>query len=167
MLVLLIMVFSLVEHLTPFHYTDLGDDKDDTLKVIDNLIKEHPKFLFLAIIPVQAIISYLFFRKADQNYSEHFVLNSFKTSATIILNILFLLLVTVFHDIPTERVINNVLGWIVTAYGVWFYYQYFSPWYSNRFLLLVRSLLCTLLPLLIFTLALVAYFLLFHPEKSA
>lgn len=84
MLVLLTMVFSLIEHLTPFHYTDLGDGRNDILKRIDNLLKEHPKFIFLTMIPLQALVSYLLFRKADQNYSEHFVLNSLQTKIQFI-----------------------------------------------------------------------------------
>ena len=160
MLILLIMAFSLVEHITPFHYTDLGDGQEDILKAIDSMLKEHPKFIFLTIIPLEATISYMIFRKAKQNYSENFVLNSFKTSATIILNILFLLIVSVIHDVPAERAVNKVMSWIVTGYGVWFYYQYFSPFYSNRLILFIKSLLSTLLPILFVSLGTVLYFIL-------
>lgn len=165
MLVLLIMAFSLVEDITPFHYTDLGDGQEDILKAIDSMLREHPKFIFLAIIPFEAAISYLIFRKAEQNYSENFILNSFKTSATIILNILFLLLVSVIHDISTERALNKVMVWIVTGYGIWFYYQYFSPFYGSKFVLFMKSLLCTLLPVLLFSLGLALYLILVGSAK--
>jgi len=161
MLVLLIMVFSLAEHITPFHYTDLGDGQEDIWKAIDSLLKEHPKLMFLTIVPLEATISYLMFQKAKQNYSENIVLNSFKTSATIILNILFLFIVSVIHDIPTERAVNKVMALIVTGYGMWFYYQYFSPFYSNRFILLIKSLLCTLLPILFVSIGAAIYFILY------
>jgi Protein of unknown function (DUF3667) len=158
LLVILILVFSLVEHITSFHFTDLTDGDKEIFETIDKALKEYPKFVFIGIIPVYAIFSYLFCRKAKQNYAENFVLNSFKTSAAIVLNILFLSFAWVIKDVSLVRKADTVLAWVVTGYGTWFYYQYFSPFYSNKFLLAVKSFLCTIVPVLLLTMGILFYF---------
>jgi hypothetical protein len=160
LLVVLILVFSLVEHFTSFHYAELTDGDQEIIGAIDKVLKEYPKFVFIGIIPVYAIFSYLFFRKAKQNYAENFVLNSFKTSATVVMNILFLSFASLIKDIAVIKTADAILALAGTAYGTWFYYQYFSPFYNNKFMLVVKSLLCTIAPVLVITIGIVIYFVL-------
>lgn len=158
LLVILILIFSLVENVTPFQYSDLSDGDQEIFEAIDIALKKYPKFVYIGIIPLLAIFSYLFFQKARQNYAENIVLNSFKTAAVIAMNILFISFVSFVKDISIIRKADTVLAWIGTGYGTWFYYQYFSPFYSNKFMLIVKSLLCTVLPGVLIAIAIVLYF---------
>lgn len=160
LLLILLLVFSLVEHATPFHFSELVDDDKEIFDAIDKLLKEYPKFVYIGIIPVYAVFSYLLFRKARLNYAENFVINSYKTAAGIVLNILFLSIVSFIKDISIIRKADTLLAWIGTGYGTWFYYQYFSPFYNNKFLLLVKSLLCTFIPVLLITIGIVIFLVL-------
>lgn len=160
LLVIVLLVFSLIEQVTPFHFTELIDEENKIFEIIDKVLREYPKFVYIGIIPVYAVFSYLFFRKAKQNYAENFVLNSFRVSATITLNILFLSFASIVRDISIIRKADALLAWIGAGYGTWFYYQYFSPFYKNKLMLVVKSLLCTVLPGLIITLGIIVYFVL-------
>lgn len=146
LLVILILIFSLVENVSPFNYSDLSDGDQEIYMALDIALKKYPKFVYIGIIPLLAIFSYLLFPKAKQNYAENIVLNSFKTSAVIAMNIIFVSFVSFIKDVSIIRKAESLLAWIGTGYGTWFYYQYFSPFYTNKFLLVAKSLLCTILP---------------------
>lgn len=160
LLVIVLLVFSLVEQFTPFHYADLMETDKEILERFEYLLKKYPKFIYLGIIPLYALSSFIFFKKAQQNYAEHFVLNTFKTSALIILNILFISLASFIKDISILKKADSVLFWVTLAYGTWFYYQYFAPFYQNKFMLLIRGALCTFLPGLLLSLGFIGYFIL-------
>lgn len=160
LLVIVLLVFSLVEQLTPFHYADLMETDKEVLEGFETLLKKYPKFIYIGIIPFYALSSFIFFKKAQQNYAEHFVLNTFKTSAVIILNILFLLIASFVKDTSILKKADAVLFWTTLAYGTWFYYQYFAPFYQNKLMLLIKGVLCTFLPGILLSLGFIGYFLL-------
>jgi hypothetical protein len=160
LLVIVLLAFSLVEQLTPFHYADLMETDKEILERFETLLKKYPKFIYLGIIPFYALFSFIFFKRAKQNYAEHFVLNTFKTSALIILNILFIAVASFIKDTSILKKADAVLFWATLAYGSWFYYQYFTPFYQNKFMLLIRGVLCTFLPGLLLSLGFIGYFIL-------
>lgn len=147
-----IILFTLTEKLTGFSYSRFGSSEEDQLVLtrFDMMINQYSKWLFLAEILFYSACSYLFFRKARQNYAEHLVLNTYKASAILFINILFIML----EYLPSDQVamikINRVLMWVTFIYGSWFYYQYFSAFYKNEFLLMIRSLLAIAIPTLVF-----------------
>lgn len=149
LLVIIILGYSLVEHATPFHYADLSDTDKEVMNSMELLLKDHPKILFIGVIPFYALFSFLFFRKAKQNYAEHFVLNTFKASANLVLNIIFLAIVSFVKSAAVVGGINQALSLIVLGYATFFYYQYFSVFYQNKILLVLRSFLCSLLSTLL------------------
>jgi hypothetical protein len=160
LLVIVLLVFSLVEQLTPFHYSDLTETNKEILDGFETLLKKYPKFIYLGIIPFFALFSFILFKRAKQNYAEHFVLNTFKSSALIILNILYISLASFIKDISILKKADAVLFWITLAYGSWFYYQYFTPFYQNKFMLLIKGVLCAFLPGLLLSLGIIAYLIL-------
>lgn len=157
LVIVVILLFSLVEDITPFHRADLSEEGKEIVKSVEETVKAHPKWVYVGIIPVYAIISYLFFRKAKQNYAEHLVINAFRGSATQILNILFITIASFLHDIPTLIRMERVLVWTILGYGTWFYYQYFSPFYTHKGLLVFRSLLCAAVPFILIAVVLLIY----------
>jgi len=157
LLVVLLVVFSLLEQVTPFRFADLTDDNKELYESFDVILKKYPKFMYIGIIPFFALFSLLIFKKAEQNYAEHLVLNAFKVSVTIIMNIFFISFASFNKDISIIKKADMLLAWFGVGYGTWFYYQYFVPFYQNRFMVIVKSLLCTVLPGLLVTLAIIGY----------
>jgi hypothetical protein len=147
-----IILFTLAEKLTGFSYSRFGSSEADQQVLVnfDRIINQYGKWLFLVEIIFYSACSYLFFRKARQNYAEHLVLNAYKTSAILFINIFFILLEYFPGELVVLVKINRVVTWLVLIYGCWFYYQYFSAFYQNKFLLLIRSLLAIAIPSLLF-----------------
>jgi len=158
LLVILLIGFSLLEQVTSFHFSDLAGESNELLESLDVILKKNSKTLYIGLIPFYALFSLLIFRKAKQNYAEHFVLNSFRVATIVILNILFISFASFVKDISILRKANTVLFWIGAGYGTFFYFQYFSPFYRNKFLLFLQSLICSLLPGLILALGFITYF---------
>ncbi len=157
LLVIVIILFSLVEEITPFHFADLSKDASEMASSLEELVKKHPKIVYIGIIPYYALFSFLFFLKARQNYAEHFVLNTFKGSALLLLTTLFISIASFLKDTSVILRIEQVINMLMIGYGTWFYYQYFSIYYSNRFLLFCRSVICVVVPLLLIVVGLAIY----------
>jgi Protein of unknown function (DUF3667) len=157
LLIIVILLFSMIEEVTPFHFADLSEDGKEMVSSIEELVKKHPKIVYIGIIPFYALFSFLLFRKARQNYAEHFVLNTFKGSALLILTTLFIAVASFVKNTSVLIKIQSGLNLVMTGYGTWFYYQYFSPYYSNRFLLFFRSVFCVVMPLLLIVAAILIY----------
>jgi hypothetical protein len=160
LLIVVLIVFTILEQVTPFHFADLAEEQNQIFESVDLILKKYPKYLYVGIIPFYALFSLLIFKKAQQNYAEHVVLNTFRVAIIIILNILFISFASVSKDISIIRKGDTLLAWLSTAYGTWFYYQYFSPFYQNKFMLFLKSLVCVVLPGLLLTLGFISYFIL-------
>ncbi len=127
LLVLLILLFSFIEEVTPFHRADLVEEGKEIVEFVEDVVKKHPKWIYIGIIPVYAIFGYLFFRRARQNYAEHLVINAFRGAVYLMLNILFISIASFLSNIPALVRMEHILVWMMLGYGTWLYYQYFSP----------------------------------------
>jgi hypothetical protein len=111
---------------------------------IEAFQKENPKTTSLAQIPLLAVFSLLIFRKSKQNYTENLVLNTYKSSAELLMGTLFTT-ATIFCK---DRVIMGyLLSFLLLAslsYSVWFYKQYFSAYNYSKFGLIWRSVLASI-----------------------
>lgn len=157
LLIVLIIFFKMIEDITPFHYADLSEENKETMDFVEQTIKHNAKLYYLSLIPFYAFFSFILFRKAKHNYSEHFVINTYRTSAFLFLNIIFLLTASFLKNTAIIFVINRSMILITLAYGTWFYYQYFSLYYNNKILLLLKGLLAVVLPLLLLVFGLAFY----------
>jgi hypothetical protein len=166
LLVIVLLVFSLIEELTPFHYADLVETNKEIMEEFEALLKKYPKYIYLGIIPFYALFSFLIFRKANQNYAEHFVLNTYRISAVLMLNILFILFASFTKDISIIRKADTLLYWTTLAYATWFYYQYFMPFYQNKFMLLIKGVICSFLPAFTIAIGIIAYLALTSSSQS-
>jgi len=157
LLIILIVIFKMIENVTTFHYSDLTLTDKEQINFFEESLKHNAKLFYISLIPFYAFASFLFFKKARLNYAEHFVLNTFRSSALLLLTILFLILATFIKDVPLITTINRVITLIMFMYGTWFYYQLFSPFYSSKFNLLVRSFLSVVVPFSIIVIILALY----------
>jgi hypothetical protein len=96
-------------------------------------------------IPFLALFSYLFFRNSKQNLTENLVLNTYKTSAELLLSTLFTMISVVYKNIAVLSYLYSVVAVLTLSYSVWFYYQYFSAFGYSKVSLLLRSVLTTVI----------------------
>lgn len=158
LLIITVMVYHLAETLTPVGLSELAPEADEeVVSRLEGLLSSYPKSFFLAIIPVFALVSWLLFRKAGQNYAEHLVLNTYRMSANLIINVLFVGMEALSGDPSRAQIMNYVLSGVVFAYNVVFFFQYFTPFYKSKGMLLIRSVLFVLIAFLLLVLGLVLY----------
>jgi len=105
---------------------------------------ENPKLYMLLMIPLNALFSFIWFQRSKQNYIEHLILNTYKSSAEVIITILFIIITILYSDIAVLKIILGLFSTLVMAYSVWFYYQYFSDFDYKRWKLLGRSFLAAI-----------------------
>jgi hypothetical protein len=135
---LIILILGVTALLTPYIHIRLVDilpiGTKEAMNEVEAFTTKYPKVVILILIPIYSFFSWLWFSKAKLNYSEHLVLNSYKTSAELIIALLFTIITIFYTNIYNLRVIYYVL--IVLGdfiYNIWFYSQFFKEYgYSKR-----------------------------------
>ena len=100
------------------------------------------KLVLVILIPVYSIFSFMWFRKTKLNFTEHIVLNSYKTAAELVVGLLFSLL-TIFY-VNIKGLIFIYYFFVVFCtflYSIWFYFQFFSGYGYTKKAVLVRSMM--------------------------
>ncbi|HQQ97192.1 MAG TPA: DUF3667 domain-containing protein [Cyclobacteriaceae bacterium] len=161
-LIVIVLLFSGAEAITDFNYASArGDDESrHIVDIVNNSLKHHPKIIFIGILPLLALTTWILFRKARHNFAEHFVLNTYKQASILLINVLFVLVVSRISEnsIPLAE---RWLSVLTMSYAVWYYYQYFTSFYTRKVLLLLRVIVAAFVPLGIIMVLLSAYFSLY------
>lgn len=147
-IILIITIGHLVGTMSKINLIDTTNyfsDDQRLLTKFGELMQAYPKLFTLARIPVLAVFSLLFFRKSQQNFTEHLVLNIYKVSGELCIAIVFTLLAALFkNSIPYAYFFDGV-ALFTLIYSVWFYYQYFSTFGYSKMGLFLRSLLTAII----------------------
>lgn len=143
LLLLTATISSILSHYSNLEYSVLVSDTiKDKMVSIQELMTSYLKIFLLLMIPFNAIFSYIWFRKAGFNYSEHLVLNAYKTAAEMVATVV-LTLVTLFFDKSAALVSSYLMVFFIFSliYGIWFYSQFFSQSGYSKAGLVFRSLM--------------------------
>jgi len=102
----------------------------------------YPKLVVIITIPVYALFSFLWFRKAKLNFSEHLVINSNRVIPELIIS----LVIAAISVFCTNKSILTFLylvlpGVFSLSYSIWFYHQFFSAYNYSKKGLFFRSVL--------------------------
>jgi hypothetical protein len=125
--------------------TSYSLNSDEILTKFEKMSRAYPQLFTLMQIPFLALFSYLFFRNSKQNLTENLVLNTYKTSAELLLSTLFTMISVVYKNIAVLSYLYSVVAVLTLSYSVWFYYQYFSAFGYSKVSLLLRSVLTTVI----------------------
>jgi Protein of unknown function (DUF3667) len=142
----LLIVLATISHLVGAYsnvqLTDMtGSDSKGLISGLEQLGKTYPKLFALSQIPFLALLSYVIFKKSNQNYSEHLILNTFKASAEVMLS-MFVLVVSIFYaNVSVISFLYLVMAAATIMYEILFYYQYFSTFGYSKTSLAIRSVL--------------------------
>jgi len=127
------------------HFTDINTS--DHLKGLFKIQKDYNKIVPFLTIPLYALLSFLTFKKSNQNYTENLVLNIYMLSGWLILNILHKVSSVFF---PSFNNINIIAFSIFTFIYIFiFYYQYFCQTDIKKTVLIRKTLLITIAILVI------------------
>tara|TARA_B100000767_G_C19692479_1_gene504649 strand:+ start:314 stop:1054 length:741 start_codon:yes stop_codon:yes gene_type:complete len=141
---LLLIILAISHFVSEYSQVKLSDlmpeSSKESMNVIEEFTKEHPKSTLLLTIPFYSIFSFLWFRKSKLNLTEHFVLNSYKTVAELIIGLVFTIL-TVFYTSQKGLVtVYSLVSLFSLIYSFWYYKQFFSDYGYSKKSLIIRSL---------------------------
>jgi len=127
--------------------TVLYDDKK-TVEGLLKVLKDYSKITVFLTVPIISIVSYLFFRKSKQNYTENLVLNMYLLCGTLTISLL-LTTSLILTDNKDFLISVNYLAAVLTfLYVLIFYYQYFSVFGLKKYKLIIRVIIIAILYLL-------------------
>lgn len=138
-LLVLILTFShFLEEYVKVKLPDLMPENGrGAMNDLQEFTKKYPKSILLLTIPFYSIFSFLWFRKAKLNLTEHFVLNSYRTVAESLITLLFIIVTLFYTNITMLTIFYSLISLFAILYAFWFYRQFFSVYgYSNKSLIL-------------------------------
>lgn len=127
---------------------DLYDDMDKYAG-FQKVAKEYFKLVSLAGIPFFALTSYFIFRKSKQNYTEHLVLNIYRVSIILIINVLYIAVTVFYTNVQVLSVLMKTVPSAEIIYSSWFFFQYFSVFGYKKWTLIFRSILASMILVII------------------
>lgn len=142
LILILIAAGQLLGRYTTVSLAELSTDSSkEMVSGLEKFTKEYPKLVMLAMIPLYSLFSYLLFRKSKLNFTEHLILDTYRTAGTLILFFPLTILTIFYNNIDVLKVVMNLLTLGVIAYSTWFYYQCFSVFGYTKKRLFFKSLL--------------------------
>lgn len=146
-IIILITIGYFMKKWTKVDGTVLYDDKR-TVEGLLKVLKEYSKITVFLTVPIISFVSFLFFRKSKQNYTENLVLNLYLLCGTLLISLL-LTTCFIFTDDKDFLVSVNYFAAVLTfVYVVVFYYQYFSVFGLKKYKLVIRVIIIAVLYLL-------------------
>jgi len=124
------------------------DDKSKATGML-KVLKDYSKITAFIHIPIIAFISYLFFKKSKQNYTENLVLNLYLLSGILTISLFFPFSMIFTSNKDFIVGLNYFLSSITFLYIIIFYYQYFSVFDLKKYKLIIRVIIIAVLYLLI------------------
>jgi len=140
---LLLAISSLLSQYVKIHLSDIMPlNSKQTMSAYEGFATKYPKVIILILIPLYSLFSYFWFKKAQLNYSEHLVLNSYKTAIELILALIFTVVTIFYTHIPTLLIFYYIFvavgGFL---YSIWFYNQFFTGYGYSRRSKLLRAIM--------------------------
>ncbi|WP_347218157.1 DUF3667 domain-containing protein [Chryseobacterium sp.] len=143
LLLLTATISSILTHYSNIDYSALvADGQKAMMTSFQEFMSSYFKIFLLLSIPFNAFFSYVWFLKSRYNYSEHLVLNAYKTSGDMVALLVLTLFTFLFKNsasvISTYFTAYTVFSLV---YGIWFYFQFFSQSGYSKISLFFRSLM--------------------------
>ena len=144
LIIIILTASALLVEYTHIKLSDLigTESSKQMMQSLEKFSTKYPKLFLLILIPINSFFSFLWFKKAKFNYSEHLVLNSYKTVATLFVGLLFSILTIFYTDIKVLKIIyNTIISGFGIFYDIWFFYQFFSTSGYSKKALIFRGIL--------------------------
>ncbi len=151
LLIIGLAISSFLKVYTKIEMLDLvSESSREAMGAIEKFTTKYPKLTMAIYIPINAMFSFFWFRKAKYNYSEHLVLNSYKSVGDMVVGLAFTTLTIFYTNIKVLSFIYmTVIAFFGLFYAIWFYRQFFSHSGLTKKALIWRSILAAFSPLLL------------------
>ncbi|RZK16250.1 MAG: DUF3667 domain-containing protein [Flavobacterium sp.] len=143
LILLTLGISSVITHYTSIKLIDLVPEANkENLNILQEFATNYPKIILLITIPITSLSSFIWFRKAKFNYSEHLVLNSYKAAIDLLIALLFTIVSIFYTNIAGLSLLYfaGIQG-MVLLYSIWMYGQFFSKSGYSKFSLLFKSIM--------------------------
>ena len=119
--------------------------RDNNIKGYLKLAREYNAIVRMLNIPLWSLVTFLLFRKSEQNYIENIVMNMYMMCGVLVVYPLVSLFAVFYNNVAILKIINNGVSLYTIVYFFYFLYQYYSVYYSKRIFLFLRCFLAVLL----------------------
>lgn len=143
LLLTIVVLDYLIQWATGYDLTKVIGDKE-AIRVYSRFIRENAKLYLLIILPINALFTYWFFRKARFNLAEHLVINTYLLSGQGIIGLFIPIAVAVSSGTNLQSTLMTGIQLLQLLYSVVLYYQLFRSFYQRKVLFAFRSFLCVL-----------------------
>ena len=143
---ILLAVSSFLSYYTHIKIIDLMPQSARAeMNSFEKFSTKYPKLMLVILIPIYSFFSSVWFRKAKLNFTEHLVLNAYKTAAGLVVGILFSVLTIFYFNVKGLILIYYFFIMFGTLlYDIWFYSQFFSGNVYSKKSLVFRSIMVPL-----------------------
>ncbi|MGH2649174.1 MAG: DUF3667 domain-containing protein [Ginsengibacter sp.] len=148
---LLYHIFHIVMPEDIITISDSGKDFVTLKNILDSTsswMSEHYEVIALAQLPFAALGTYLAFRKWGYNYVEHFILNAFITSQSLIVHIVLFPFVYILNGTPALNDFSKLENFISLGLVVWILIQFFNN--HKKFSVILRTILALVIYILFY-----------------
>jgi len=113
------------------------------------VLKDYSKITVFLHIPIIALVSYLFFRKSKQNYTENLVLNLYLLCGLLTISLIFPICMIFSGDRDFVVAVNFFLTFVTFVYIIIFFYQYFLVFGYKKYQLIIKAIVIAILYLVL------------------
>lgn len=146
LLILIMAVSAFLELHTTIKFADLmPKESQASVSSFEAFAAKYPKMFLVVTIPLYSFFSFMWFRKSKLNFTEHMVMNAYRTSAELLIGLLFTVLTLFYRTIPVLTILYFFMVVIAAfGYNIWFYCQFFSKDNYSKGSLIFRSIMVPL-----------------------
>jgi hypothetical protein len=131
------------------------------LENIQHFLSKNYKALLAFTIPANALITFLVFSKAKLNYAEHLVMQTYREGGNLFIQTIFMSIIGFCDNSTIQRGLFGLMGTATGIYGIWYFWQFFSRDFKNKFA--QAGLLLLMLTVNALIAGSIAYFFLLKP----
>jgi hypothetical protein len=140
LIVILLILDKILFKMSGFEFTNLETGTNmEEIRSFEHFIKEYSKLITLTLLPLQAAISFLVFRKLNQNFAVHIVLTSYLISGMLLLDLTISIAAIFIKQNSIMAILAFSIELIKLFYGAIFIFTYFKEYgeYSNLKLIIM------------------------------
>lgn len=118
----------------------VANEQTKIFSSFERFTKENPKLFYLILLPIYTLVTFTWFYKSKLNFSEHLILNIYKTCGDIIIGSLMTLGFIIYPKTSFWIAVYPYSTLLVIVYGTWFYFHFFKNYYKERGIVFLKSL---------------------------
>jgi hypothetical protein len=146
-IILLMTITYFLNKWSKIDFIELIEDKE-SVEGYTKVLEHYNKIAVFLHIPFVSLLSFIFFKKSKQNYTENLVLNLYMLCGIIIISFVPLIFMIFIVNKDFIMAVNVFTIFFIFLYITIFYYQYFSIMGLKKYDLIIRVIIISILYLL-------------------